>query len=186
MTVRLKLDGVIGFVLLILMTSMVVAAPVFAKDMPAWKGSGGTRPVDKNGSPRSQSKTSSFFLAPGEGVIGGFTAIPTGDSIEDAILAGRNTFSTAETIEFDGILFDTGIAGTSIEFWVYLFDIRGQLLTVGYYFDESAISDRTAFYLQKDAGTTPPGFYKWLMEFHDAFGNYFITPIQTFEVVEAL
>lgn len=185
MTVRLKLDGVIGFVLLILMTSMVVAAPVFAKDMPVWQGAGGTRPIAKDGSPRSQSKTSDFFIAPGEGVIGAFTATPTSGNIQGAILAGRNTFSTAETIEFNGILFDTGIAGTSVEFWVYLFDIRGQLLTVGYYFDDSASSDETAFYLRKNAGTTPPGFYKWLMEFHDVFGNYFITPIQTFEVVGA-
>jgi hypothetical protein len=78
------------------------------------------------------------------------------------------------------------MAGTSTEFWVYLFDIRGQLLDVQYYFDESAPSDRTDFYFQKDAGTTPPGVYKWLMEFHNAFDHYFITPIQTFEVVEAL
>lgn len=186
MTVRLKLDGVIGFVLLILMTSMVVAAPVFAKDMPVWQGAGGTRPVDKDGSPRSQSKTSDSFFAPGEGVIGGFSAMPTSGNIQGAILAGRNTFSTAETIEFNGLLFETGMAGTSVEFWVYLFDTRGQLLSIGYDFDNSITSDRTAFYLRKNAGTTPPGFYKWLMEFHDVFGNYFITPIQTFEVVEAL
>jgi len=186
MTVRLKLYGVIGFALLILMTSMVIAAPVFAKDMPAWKGSGGMRPVDKKGLPRSLSTMPNLSVAPSEGVIGAFTAIPVGDSIEDAILAGRNIFSTAETIEFDGLLFETGMAGNSVEFWVYLFDIRGQLLTVGYYYDASAPSDKTAFYLQKDAGTTPPGFYKWLMEFHDAFGNYFITPIQTFQVVGVL
>lgn len=184
MTVRLKLDGVIGFVLLILITSMVMAAPVFAKDMPAWEGSGGARPVDKDGSPRSSSKTADFFLAPGEGVIGAFAATPTSGNIQGAILAGRNTFSTAETIEFNGLLFKTGMAGTSVEFWVYLFDTRGQLLTFGYGFDNGISSDRTAFYLRMNAGT-PPGFYKWLMEFHDDFGNYFITPIQTFEVVGA-
>lgn len=185
MTIRLKLDGVIGFVLLILMTSMVVAAPVFAKDMLVWEGGGGTRPVDKDGSPRSPSRTSDFSLAPGEGVVGAFAATPTSGNIQGAILAGRNTFSTAETIEFNGILFDIGMAGTSVEFWVYLFDTRGQLLSVGYNFDDSITSDKTAFYLRKNAGTTPPGFYKWLMELHDAFGNYFVTPIQTIEVVGA-
>ena len=185
MAVRLKLDGAIGFVLLILMTSMVVAAPVFAKDMPAWEGSGGTRPVDKDGSPRSPSKTLDFFLGPGEGVIGAFAATPTSGNIQGAILAGRNTFSTAEMIEFNGLLFETGMAGTTIELWVYLFDIRGQLLTIGHDFDNGITSDRTAFYLRRNAGTTPPGVYKWLMEFHDDFGNYFITPIQTIEVVGA-
>jgi hypothetical protein len=186
MTVRLKLTGVIGFILLILMTSMVVATPVFAKAMPVWKGVAGTRPIDKNGSPRNLSKTPGLFFNPGEGVIGGFTATHTDGTIEDAILAGRNTFSTAEMIEFNGLLYETGMTGTSVEFWVYLFDIRGQLLDVQYYFDGSISSDRTDFFILKDAGTTPPGVYKWLMELHDAFDHYFITPIQTFEVVGAL
>ncbi len=57
-----------------------------------------------------------------------FTATPTTGTIGDAALASRATFSTTEAVEFDGVLFESGLAGTTATLQLAIFDPRGRLV----------------------------------------------------------
>ncbi len=163
-----------------LLVWVMVAVPVFA-------GSGvtaGARPAPGGETARSvaresaQSAPSSF-----QEVAASFTATPTTGGLGDALEASRTTFSTSEAIEFNGVLFESGLAGTSANLQLYLFDQAGKLVTGTFFVNEIlAPDDRTGFFIQLSPGSVPAGRLKWVMAIFDAFGNLFVTPFQALNV----
>jgi hypothetical protein len=154
---------------------------------PALAGSAftaGARPAaggDAGRSIRGESAdaTSAFV----QEITAAFAATPTIGSLGDAVEASRTTFSTAEAIEFDTVLFESGLAGTTANLQLYLFDTKGRLVAGGFFFNGvAAPSDRTGFFITLSPGSVPAGRLKWLMVIFDAFGNTFVTPFQALEV----
>jgi len=112
-------------------------------------------------------------------ITAAFTAPPTTGGLGDALEVSRSTFSTTEPIEFNAVLFETGLAGSRANITVFVLDPRGVLVAGGFtVFGVTAPSDRTGFFIQLPAGSLPPGRLTWLMVISDAFGNNFITPYQ--------
>ena len=158
----------------------MVAVPVFA-------GSGvtaGARSATGGGIARSipdesaQSLPSSF-----QEVTASFTATPTTGGLGDAVEASRTTFSTSEAIEFNGVLFESGLAETRANLQLYLFNQAGRLVTPPFLVDGVlAPDDRTGFFIQLGAGSVPAGRLKWVMAIFDDFGNLFVTPFQALNV----
>ncbi|MCZ7625821.1 MAG: hypothetical protein M5R38_08240 [Candidatus Methylomirabilis sp.] len=71
---------------------------------------------------------------------------PNRRGIGDAIAASRDTFSSAETIEFNGVLLESGLAGTTRNLALYLFDLRGGLASGPFLLNNVvAPDDRTDF-----------------------------------------
>jgi hypothetical protein len=154
---------------------------------PASAGSAftaGARPAagaDAGRSIRGQSAdaTSTFV----QEITAVFAATPTIGSLGDAVEASRTTFSTAEAIEFDAVLFESGLAGTRADLQLYLFNQDGRILPPTFVFNGVlAPADRTGFFIQLDPGSLPSGRLKWVMVISDAFGNAFATPFQTLNV----
>ena len=116
-------------------------------------------------------------------VTAAFTATPTAGSLGDAVEASRATFSTAEAIEFDAVLFESGLAGTTANLQLYLFNQDGRLVVPTFFFSGvTAPADRTGFFIQLSPGSVPTGRLKWLMAIIDGFGNAFVTPFQALDV----
>ncbi len=116
-------------------------------------------------------------------VTAAFTATPTTGGLGDAAAASRATFSATEPIEFNAVLFESGLAGTRANLQLWLFDPRGQLVAGGFFANGVlAPSDRTGFFVQLSAGTLAAGRFTWLMVIFDAFGNVFVTPFQVLAV----
>ncbi len=116
-------------------------------------------------------------------VTAAFTAAPTTGSLGDALEASRATFSTTEPVEFNAVLLESGLAGTTANLQLFLFDPRGQLAAGGFFANGvSAPSDRTGFFLELDAGALPTGRFKWLMVISDTFGRAFVTPFQALDI----
>ncbi len=163
-----------------LLVCLLAPAPAFAGSaFPA-----GARPAagaDAGRSIRGQSAdaTSTFV----QEITAAFAATPTIGSLGDAVEASRTTFSTAEAIEFDAILFESGLAGTTANLQLYVFDTKGRLVAGGFFFNGvAAPSDRTGFFITLSPGSVPAGRLKWLMVIFDVFGNTFVTPFQGLEV----
>ncbi len=159
---------------------LMAATPVLAGSVPT----AGARPAVGAETSRSirsdalQSTPSSF-----QEITAAFTATPTIGSLGDAVEASRTTFSSTEPIEFDAVLFESGLAGTTANLQLFVFDPRGRLVAGGFFPDVvTAPSDRTGFFIQLDPGSVPVGRLKWLMVIFDAFGNAFVTPGEAFEV----
>ena len=159
---------------------LMAAAPAFAGSA----GVAGARPATAAGF-GSPVRGNAADVAPTsfQEITAAFTATPTVGSLGDAVEASRATFSTSEPIEFDAVLFESGLAGTTASLQLFLFDPKGQLTVGGFFFNGvAAPSDRTGFFLQRNAGTLPARRYKWLMVIFDVFGNAFITPFQAVDV----
>ncbi len=159
-----------------LLVWVMVAVPVFAGS----RVTAGARPAagsDPGKSIREQSAdaTSTFV----QEITAAFTATPTVGRLGDAVEASRATFSTAEAIEFDAVLFESGLAGTTANLQLYIFDPKGRSIG-GFLFANGVLapSDRTGFFIQLDAGSVPAGQFNWAMLISDAFGNAFVTPFQ--------
>lgn len=136
---------------------------------------------DADRSIRSQSAQSipTFF----QEVTAAFTAPPTTGSLGEALEASRLSFSAAEAIEFNAVLLESGLAGTTANLQLYLFDSKGRLVAGGFFVSGVVVpSDRTDFFIQLNAGSLAPGRFKWLMVIFDAFGNAFVTPFQGVDV----
>jgi hypothetical protein len=173
-----------------LTTGVVMAVTLFVWAMvavPVFAGSGvtaGARSAAGGGTARSipdesaQSAPSSF-----QEVTASFTATPTTGGLGDALEASRTTFSTSEEIEFNGVLFESGLAETSANLQLYLFDQAGKLVTATFFVNGIlAPDDRTGFFIQLSPGSVPAGRLKWVMAIFDAFGNLFVTPFQALNV----
>ena len=97
--------------------------------------------------------------------------------------ASRTTFSTAEAIEFDAVLLESGLAGTTANLQLYLFNQKGRQVVPTFFLNGIlAPSDRTGFFIQLSPGSVPAGQFKWVMVIFDAFGNLFVTPFEALEV----
>ena len=175
---RWLMTGVVTEVTLLVW--LMAAAPIFA-------GPGltaGARPAagsDAGKSIREQSAdaTSTFV----QEITAAFAATPTVGSLGDAVEASRATFSTAEAIEFDAVLFESGLAGTTANLQLYIFNQAGRLVTPTFFVNGVlAPGDRTGFFIQLSPGSVPAGRLKWVMVIFDAFGNLFVTPFQALEV----
>lgn len=163
-----------------LLVCLLAPAPAFAESA----FTAGARPAagaDAGRSIRGQSAdaTSTFV----QEITAAFAATPTIGSLGDAVEASRTTFSTAEAIEFDAVLFESGLAGTRANLQLHIFDSKGRLVTGSLLFTGvTAPSDRTGFFITLSPGSVPAGRLKWLMVIFDAFGNTFVTPFQGLEV----
>jgi len=163
-----------------LLVWLLAAAPAFAGSA----FTAGARPAaggDAGRSIRGESAdaTSTFV----QEITAAFAATPTTGSLGDAVETSRTTFSTAEAIEFDAVLFESGLAGTTANLQLYVFDTKGRLVAGGFFFNGvAAPSDRTGFFITLSPGSVPAGRLKWLMVIFDAFGNTFVTPFQGLEV----
>jgi hypothetical protein len=159
-----------------LLVWVMVAVPVFA-------GSGvaaGARSAAGGGTARSiPDESAQSFPSSFQEVTASFTATPTTGGLGDALEASRTTFSTSEAIEFDGVLFESGLAGTTASLQLYIFDPKGRSIG-GFFFVNGVLapSDRTGFFIQVNAGSVPAGQFNWVMLISDAFGNAFVTPFQ--------
>ncbi len=159
---------------------LMVAVPVCAGSsvtagarLAAGGGTAGSIPSEN-----AQSAPSSF-----QEVTAAFTATPTTGGLGDAVAASRATFSATEPIEFNAVLFESGLVGTKANLQLFLFDPRGRLVAGGFFVNGvAAPSDRTGFFIQLSAGTLAAGRFTWLMVVFDAFGNAFVTPFQALAV----
>jgi hypothetical protein len=116
-------------------------------------------------------------------VTAAFAATPTTGTLGDALEASRATFSTTEPVEFNAVVLESGLAGTTANLQLFIFDPRGRLAVGGFFVNGvPAPADRTGFFLQLSAGALPAGRFKWLMVIFDAFGNTFVTPFQALEI----
>ncbi len=116
-------------------------------------------------------------------VTAAFTAAPTTGTLGDALEASRATFSTTEPVEFDAVVLESGLAGTTANLQLFIFDPRGRLAVGGFFVNGvAAPADRTGFFLRVNAGALPTGRFKWLMVVFDVFGNTFVTPFQGLEI----
>jgi hypothetical protein len=116
-------------------------------------------------------------------ITAAFTAPPTTGGLGDALEVSRSTFSTTEPIEFNAVLFETGLAGTIADLQLFLFDPRGRLAAPGFFVTGvSAPANRTGFFVRVGPGLVPVGRLTWVMVIFDAFGNAFVTPFQAIEV----
>ena len=163
-----------------LLVWLITAAPVFAGSA----FTAGARPAASVAAvPSTQAQraeSSSTFV---QEITAAFTATPTTGSLGDALEASRTTFSTAEAIEFDAVLLESGLAGTTADLQLYIFDSKGRLVAGGFFFNGvTAPSDRTGFFIQLSPGSVPVGRLKWLMVILDAFGNAFVTSFQALVV----
>ncbi len=159
---------------------LMVAVPVFAgSSVPS-----GARPAAGGGTARSiPSESAQPVPSAFQEVTAAFTATPTTGSLGVAVEASRATFSTTEVIEFNAVLFEPGLAGTTANLQLFVFDPRGRLVAGGFFSNGvTAPSDRTGFFIQLGPGSVPVGRLKWLMVIFDAFGNAFVTPFQALEV----
>jgi len=76
-----------------------------------------------------------------------------------------------------------GLAGTTANLQLFLFDPKGRLAVGGFFVNGIvAPSNRTGFFIQLNAGSLPAGRFTWLMVIFDAFGNAFVTPFQALHV----
>lgn len=173
-----------------LMTSVVTEVTLLVWLMaaaPALAGSAftaGARPATGGGADRSirgqSADASSLFV---QEITAAFAATPTTGSLGNAVEASRTTFSTAEAIEFDAVLFESGLAGTIAKLQLHIFDSKGLLVTGSFLITGvTAPSDRTGFFITLSPGSVPAGRLNWLMVIFDAFGNTFVTPFQALEV----
>jgi hypothetical protein len=97
--------------------------------------------------------------------------------------ASRATFSATEPIEFDAVVHESGLGGTTANLQLFLFDPKGRLAVGGFFVNGvAAPSDRTGFFVELTAGSLPVGRFSWLMVVFDAFGNTFVTPFQALQV----
>lgn len=175
---RWLLTGVAANVTLLVL--QITAAPVFAGSAfrAGARPAAGAAAVDSIQGQRAEA--SSTFV---QEITAAFTATPTTGSLGDALEASRTTFSASEAIEFDAVLLESGLAGTTANLQLYLFDSKGRLVAGGFFFDGvTAPSDRTGFFIQLNPGSVPVGRLKWLMVIFDAFGNAFVTPFQALVV----
>lgn len=163
-----------------LLVWLMAAVPAFAESAftaGARPASGGD--TDKSIRGQSADATATFV----QEITAAFAATPTTGSLGDAVEASRTTFSTAEAIEFDGVLFESGLAGTRANLQLHIFDSKGRLVTGSFLFTGvTAPSDRTGFFITLSPGSVPAGRLNWLMVIFDAFGNSFVTPFQVLEV----
>ncbi len=169
-----------GMTQVTLVVWLMAAAPVFAGSAVT----AGARPATGAGLPSSiRGDAANVALPFSQEITAAFTATPTVGSLGDAAEASRATFLTSEPIEFNAILFESGLAGTTANLQLFLFDPKGRLVAGGFFFNGvAAPADRTGFFIRLDAGTLPARRYKWLMVIFDAFGNAFVTPFQALEV----
>ena len=163
-----------------LLVWLLAAAPAFA----ASAFTAGARPAaggDAGRSIRGQSAdaTSNFV----QEITAAFTATPTVGTLGDALEASRVTFSATEPIEFNAVLFETGLTGALVSLQLHLFDAKGLRVRRGIVISGvPAPADRTGFFIQLDAGSVPPGRLKWAMIVNDGFGHAFVTPFQILDV----
>ena len=76
-----------------------------------------------------------------------------------------------------------GLAGTTANLQLFVFDPKGRLAVGGFFVNGvAAPSNRTGFFIQLNSGSVPAGRFTWLMVIFDAFGNTFVTPFQALHV----
>ncbi|MDE2058557.1 MAG: hypothetical protein KGL31_02865 [candidate division NC10 bacterium] len=160
--------------------SSFTTVSVFAGSPPIAGARSGAR---SEGAGAIRSQTSPSSLAFPQEVTTAFTASPTTGGLGDALAASRSTFSTAERIEFDAVLFESGLAGSVADLQLLVFDATGgrHLAT----FTPPSVfapGDRTGFFIQVDGGSLPLGQLKWVMGIVDASGRLFVTPFQIIEI----
>ncbi|MBI2882619.1 MAG: hypothetical protein HYY11_01715 [Candidatus Methylomirabilis oxyfera] len=160
--------------------------------VPAWAGSApaaGARPaVSGEATKQTQSLTAqaqtipTFFAE----VTAAFTAPPTPPTggLGDAVAASRDTFSITESIEFNAVLLESGLAGTTADLTLFVFDPRGQLVAGGFsFFGIQAPDDRTNFFVTVDAASLfARGRLNWVITISDAFGGFFVTGFHAIEI----
>jgi hypothetical protein len=177
MSRRLMTHVVTHVTLLFLVTATFPAFAGSASTAGARPAAGGeaSRSIDRGA---SQSAPASF-----QEITAAFTATPTIGSLGDAVEASRSTFSSGEAIEFDVVLFESGLRGTSANLELFVFNPQGQLVVPIFFFNGVvAPADRTGFFIQLNPGSLPTGRLKWAMVIFDAFGNLFVTPFEALEV----
>lgn len=166
---------------ILLLCCLLAAAPVWA----ASASIGGARPAGINAANGStaivaaQAIPSSFAE-----VVAAFTASPTAGGLGDAIAAARDTFSSTEFIEFNGVLLESGLAGTTRNLALYLFDPRGRLVA-GPFVENGIVApdDRTDFFITMEPGSLGvTGRFNWVMTISDVFGGFFVTGLHGIEI----
>lgn len=166
-----------------LLVWLMAAAPVLAGSAVTAGARLAAGSGDAGGSIRSEMATVNASPSSFQEVTAAFTATPTTGSLGVAVEASRATFSTTEAIEFNAVLFESGLAGTTANLQLFVFDPRGRLMAGGFLSNGvTAPSDRTGFFIQLGPGSVPVGRLKWLMVIFDAFGNAFVTPFQALVV----
>jgi len=165
-----------------LLVWLVAAAPSVAGPAPT----AGARPAmgsETGGAIRGQGATADAAPTFFQEITASFTAPPTSGGLGDALEASRATFSTTEPIEFDAVLNESGLAGTTANLQLFVFDPKGRLAVGGFFVNGIvAPSNRTGFFIQLNSGSVPAGRFTWLMVIFDAFGNAFVTPFQALHV----
>ena len=155
--------------------------------VPASAGSAlkaGARPADGSAASKSiRAESTQSIPTSFQEITAAFTATPTSGSLGDAVEASRATFSAAEAIEFDAVLFESGLGGTTANLQLYLVTQDGRIVPPTFVFNGVlAPADRTGFFIQLTPGSLVSGRLKWVMVISDAFGNDFATPFQTLNV----
>lgn len=165
----------------LLLCSLLAPGPVWAGSTPV----GGARPAaigKATGSDRivATHEIPTSFAE----VTAAFTASPTTEGLGEALEASRATFSSTETIEFNGVLFVSGLAGTSADLALYLFDLRGRLAAGPFLVNDVSVPDnRTDFFIQMEAANLfVTGRFNWVMTISDAFGGFFETGLHGVEI----
>lgn len=164
-------------------------SPLFclAAAMPAWAGPGpsaGARPAAFGLATQStQSVTAQVVPTFFEEVTAAFTASPTTGGFGEALAASRATFSSTETIEFNSVLLASGLAGTTADLGLYVFDPRGRLAAGPFFITVQAPDDRTDFFITMNgASLFVTGRLNWVITISDAFGRFFVTGLHPFEI----
>src|SRR5574337_544319 len=159
---------------------LITTASAFAGSPPIAGARSGTR---SEGAGAIHSQTSPSSLAFPQEVTAAFTTSPTTGGLGDALAASRSTFSTAEPVEFNAVLFESGLAGSVADLQLFVFDATGgrhlATFTVSGVF---APNDRTGFFIQVGAHSLPPGQLKWAIAIVDASSRLFVTPFQVVEI----
>lgn len=167
----------------LLLCSLLAAGPVWAGSAPV----AGARPAAISKATKSdQSMVAQEIPTSFAEVTAAFTAPPTPPTggLGDAVAASRSTFSSTEIIEFNGVLLESFLAGTSANLALYLFDLRGRLAAGPFLANDVAAPDnRTDFFIQLDAALLfPTGRFNWVMTISDTFGGFFVTGLHGIEI----
>lgn len=157
--------------------------------VPAWAGSApvaGARPAAISRATRSDQIVAAQIPTSFAEVTAAFTSPPTPETggLGDAVAASRSTFLRTEIIEFNAVLLESFLAGTTADLTLFVFDPRGQLVAGGFSFlDVQAPDDRTNFFIQMDAASLfVTGRFNWVMTISDAFGGFFVTGLHGIEI----
>ncbi len=167
------------FLQVALLIWVTAVAPVFAEVV--WTA-GASPATGGGGDGTIRGEAAALAPASFREITAAFTGTPTTGTIGDITSASRATFSATEAIQFNAILLESGLAGTTAFLTVFVFDPRGLFVENSPVITQTAPTNPAGFFIRRNSGSGLVGVTKWFMVITDAVGNPFVTPFQTLVV----